>query len=260
MNSCKTIELYNEFKLGDNVFGIIILNKIKDYIIDNDIIIKYYCNESWHKQIKEFVVCDNIIIEDINKKTQKSVNCWIGSKEFVHNFYDTKISYNDFYVLFANELYKKIDIPKEITKIEYEDFDLKYRYEKLNDIYKDVDILFINSMGTSNQYNDYLNDKDKWEKIIKKYNSKGKIVTTQKIDDVNCTTDMELSVKDIASISTNCKYVVAINTGPLVGCLNGYSLENVKKWIIFDTQIIPYSYPTFIHTNNAMDIIKNIKI
>ena len=48
MNSCKTIELYNEFKLGDNVFGIIILNKIKDYIIDNDIIIKYYCN--WTNQ------------------------------------------------------------------------------------------------------------------------------------------------------------------------------------------------------------------
>ena len=72
--------------------------------------------------------------------------------------------------------------------------------------------------------------------------------------------DFVVSVKDIAAISTRSKYIVAINTGPIVGCLNIYSLDYVKKWIIFDICIVPYSYPTFVSAQDEMDIIKNIKL
>jgi hypothetical protein len=48
------------------------------------------------------------------------------------------------------------------------------------------------------------------------------------VDDIACTLNEGLTLKDIAAISGHVKYIIAVNTGPLVGCFNKMAFENVK--------------------------------
>ena len=50
----RTIKLYNEFHLGDQIFNFILFYNIKTYLEKNEIFIDYYCNGSYHNQIHEF--------------------------------------------------------------------------------------------------------------------------------------------------------------------------------------------------------------
>ena len=84
-------------------------------------------------------------------------------------------------------------------------------------------------------------------------NNNYKIVTTKKIENINCTLDDNLTVKDIAALSTNVKYIIAINTGVIVGLFNKYTLNNVEKVYIFD-RLLHYSYKNFYKINNLSDI------
>ena len=85
-------------------------------------------------------------------------------------------------------------------------------------------------------------------------NEKYKIVTTKKVDEkILCTRDDNLRIKDIGSISTRVKVVIAINTGPIVALYNKFTLMNVKKFYIFADNIY-YSYPNFEMKKKITDI------
>ena len=96
-------------------------------------------------------------------------------------------------------------------------------------------------------------DENKWENAIQFLNSKYKIITTTKIKNINCTMDDNLSVKDIAAISTKVKVIIAVNSGVVPGLLNEYTLMNVKKFYIFDNRTY-YSYPNFENKKKLSDI------
>jgi sensor c-di-GMP phosphodiesterase-like protein len=67
-------------------------------------------------------------------------------------------------------------------------------------------------------------------KTKKKY----KIVTTSKLHDIHCTLDDNYTIKTIAAISTQAKIIIAINTGPIVGIFNEFTLNNTKKIYFID--------------------------
>jgi hypothetical protein len=56
--------------------------------------------------------------------------------------------------------------------------------------------------------------------------------------------DDNLTIKDIASLSTKAKVIIAVNSGVVPGLFNIYTLTNVKHVYIFDDRIF-YSYPNF---------------
>jgi hypothetical protein len=90
--------------------------------------------------------------------------------------------------------------------------------------------------------------------LSEKYN----VVTTNKIKDILCTHDNNLSIKDIGSISAHVNYIIAINTGPLTVCLNSYALNRVKKWFEFDIRM-PFNYGKNWYINKSFEeIIKEI--
>ena len=62
-----------------------------------------------------------------------------------------------------------------------------------------------------------------------------------------------LTIKDIAALSTNVKVVIAINTGVLPGLLNIYTLTRVKKFYTFDNSEY-FTYPNFERKNRLIDI------
>jgi hypothetical protein len=248
----KVYHLHNSYHLGDNVFNFILFYMIKDYLEKNNVKIYYYAKTEYLNQLKDFVSSKNIILSSLELKPKSSIETWVNEEYFNCKHGDQKMpmNFNKYYITFFNNVLKKLYINIKILKFYYSDIDLIRRYDNLSEKYKQVDILVLNSIPLSGQY-DY--KKDEWDNYILNLDKKFKILTTTKVHNLICTTDDSLNVKDIAAISTNVKVIIAINSGVVPGLLNKYTLQNIKKAFIFDTRCY-YSYPNFENRNNINDI------
>ena len=221
----KIIEVDNHHHLGDNIFNFIFFNEIKEYIESNNIIINYYCYEQYHENLKDFNCSENIkIIACGPHPDEKSHILWQG-KGTPHSFY-----YEDKLCNMFNEFLKKFEIPIRVNKLEYQDNDLFQRFDNLDDKYKNIDILMVNSKPRSGQiaYN-----KNEWDSFAIKLSKKYKIATTQKVDDENVLSLDDFSVKNIAAVALKTKKIIGIDTGPLIPLYNTDILDNVENVYIF---------------------------
>ena len=252
------INFLNVYHLGDDVFLMIYLYNCKQYIIDNNITINYYINSQYIDQIKEFICCSNINILDIINAPHDAINTWIGSSNYeLHHgtMGNLDKAFNEFLAKFLSQVGSVAGLPP-MLEFTYTDENLLTRYNGLKDRYKNNEILIINSNPQSFQY-DYEANKSDWIAMINKLSEKYKIVTTNKIENIACTMDDKLTIKDIAAISTSVKYIIAINVGPLVGCFNTYSLNNINKWYIFDNRV-GYSYPNIYMNKSFNEILDDL--
>ena len=148
-------------------------------------------------------------------------------------------------------------IPRHINLFYYKDRNLVDRYlflsKQHNKKYSNIDLLILNSEPKSGQYQ-YI--KSDWDNYIKKVNKHFKVVCTTKVDGINCTTDDNLSVKDIAAISMKAKVIIAVNSGVVPGLLNKYTLNNVRHAYIFDNRC-KFSYKKFENRNQISEISIN---
>ncbi len=250
--------IYNKYHLGDNIFNMILFNKILPYLKENNYKIYYYCLKQYHKQVEEFIKDKEYII--LKELTDKKIGleAWINNENLIKKYeLQNKIGFDRYYMYFFNILVKKMNIPYYIQDLMYKDDDLIYRQDKLlkenKNILEDLNILIINSEPLSGQYK--YNKKD-WLNFILYLSSKFKILTTLKIDDkIPCTMDFNYSCKDIAAISTKVDYIISINTGPFVGCYNEYTLKHVKKIYIFVDNLKFEHYKISVH-QNILDLYK----
>lgn len=244
--------IYNKYHLGDNVFNFIMFYHLKKYIESNNILIYYYCKQQYISQISEFNCSNNILIQNIDEgMPNNSIELWQNNRkigvtfEITHNKAKQhnckRVNYNLFYKIFFNKFLKKIHMPVQLDYFYYTDHDLLVRYEKLHDKYKNIDLLILNSEPLSDQYK---YEKHIWDGMIYLYSQKYKLVTTTKVDDILCTMDNNLTIKDIAALSTKVKVIIAINSGVVPGLLNEYTLQNIKQVYIFDDRCF-YSYTNF---------------
>jgi hypothetical protein len=245
---------HNEFHLGDNIFNMILFYNLKKYIEHNNILIYYYCQSKYLNQVIEFIPSKNIHLFSIDKKPKNSLQIWVNNKYFGYNHDNTdnqKISFNKFYINFFNIVLNKIFIPIKLTNLLYFDTDLLNKYENIHEKYKNIDILILNSEPLSGQYN---YNKQEWDNYIILLNTKYKIVTTTKVNDTTLSTmDDNLTIKNIAALSTKVKIIIAINSGVVPGLLNSYTLINIKQFYTFDDRCF-YSYPNFISKLKITDI------
>ena len=243
----KIINFKNCYHLGDNIFAFIYLYSIKDYIMSNNIKINYYLCGDYIKpyidDLKDFMKIPNVEVISDKPPPEDATDTWIGAA-LGSSIDDYGIVQNEYFVKMFSDIGTKLGLPT-IDKLEYTDEDLLKRYNNFDEKYKNCDILFINSQPASGQYN--LNsNKEKLNELIRSLSKKYKVVTTEKVDDIPSTRDGNLKIKDIGAISTHCKYVIGINTGPIVGCFNTYAFKSVKKWIIFnENKYWTLSYPNF---------------
>jgi len=245
----KIIHMHNEWHLGDNVFNFILFYNIKDYLKENDITIFYYAQPYYLRQLKEFIPNKHVALFEIVAKPENSLQLWYANPNLGYTI-KTHCSYNKSYVTWFNKVLEGLVIPITINKLSYTDPDLLYRYENLNDVYKNLDILVVNSNACSGQFT-YC--EKNWAYCINKLHERYKITTTKKIENVLSTTDADLTIKDIAALSTKVKVIIAINTGVVPGLLNIYTLTNVKKFYTFDNQRW-YTYPNFERKDRLIDI------
>ncbi len=249
----KVYHLHNSYHLGDNVFNFILFYLIKDYIETNNIKIFYYAKKEYYDQLKEFISSENISLSFLETKPNNSIEIWIDDILFDNRSIIQKKPgcFNEFYKTFFTEVLKKLSIPIAISRFYYEDTDLLNRYNNIHDKYKNFDILILNSQPLSGQFK---YNKSQWDNYIINLNTQFNILTTTKVnDDILCTMDDNLTVKDIASLSTKAKVIIAVNSGVIPGLFNIYTLTNVKHVYIFD-RIRFYSYPNFENKQNITDI------
>jgi hypothetical protein len=220
----KIIEIQNTNHLGDSIINFIFFNKIKDYIESNNITIHYFAREKYHENIKDFNCSKNIKIIPWTPETNKEIHIMWQARSR-HAFYIEDKLCNMF-----NIFTKKFEIPIEVKIFEYEDKNLFERFEKLDDIYKNVDILMVNSKPLSGQIK---YDKDEWDTFAIKLSKKYKIATTQEVNDENVISLSEFSLKNIAAVALKVKTIIAIDTGPSIPLYNKDILDNVENFYIF---------------------------
>jgi GR25 family glycosyltransferase involved in LPS biosynthesis len=243
-------------RLGDALFCMIYFFNIKDYLETNNIQINFYIRSNFLNDIKEFT-SKNINFLDIDKKPSENItDFWVGNSHEGLNLNELNPTkcWSIFLTHVLSYIGKTINLPP-IKEFSYMDPTLLEIYNNLDNKYKNVDILIINGKPTSNQLN---YKEDEWNIFCKKLSLLYNIVTTDKIDDIKCTRDDNLSAKKIAALSTNVKYIIGINTGPIVGCFNTYTLSNVKKWYVFDNAT-QYTIPNFIMNKPFNDILNDLK-
>jgi hypothetical protein len=235
-------------KLGDSLFVMIYLYNIKEYLENNDIHINFYIRSNLLNDIKEFSSSKNIHFFDIDEKPSTNLtDVWVGNCPN-----QDKSCWAVYLVNFFKYIKYVMKLPS-IKEFSYTDPDLLDRYKSLDDKYKNIDILIINGQS----YSGVPYDKDKWDSFIKDISKKYNIVTTDKVENIKCTRDDNLSIKNIAAISTSVKYIIAVHTGPLIACFNTYALKNVKKWYIYPGHH-PFKLPNFIMDKPFEDILNEI--
>lgn len=249
----RVINMHNLHHLGDCIITLIYLFNISQYLIDKNIIVNFYIDKSNIYQVNDFNSMSNVKIYDISLKPENSIDTWLGINE------DRSIPYNEWLCKRFSGIGRELSLP-EISKFTYIDTNLIERYAKLDNIYKNIDILVINSASRSGAYD--INSKRKeWNNMIKILSKKYKLVTTEKVESIICTRDQNLLIKDIAAISTHVKYIIAVHTGPLLGCLNEYTFNNVKTWYIYETQQPKpnlFSYKNFKFNIPFYEILQNL--
>ena len=249
-NYTRAYHLDNPYGLGDSVFNMTLFNLIKEFIIANDVLICYYVKKEYIYQLTQFInyeLTNHVKLFSLDKKPQQSIELWIENPYFGYTFSNNvkkeKVHYNDFYLHFYRHVLQKLTINANIQSSLYSDNDLLVRANAIPPEYKSVDILILNSVPCSGQYN---YNKNTWDKYIQNLNSnsKLKIVTTTKVEGVLCTFEQKLTIKDIAALSTQAKVVIAINSGVFPGLLNVHTMESIKQFYIFDKHCC-YSFPRF---------------
>ena len=253
----------NLLHLGDCIYSFILFYNIKDYIEKHNIIIYFYCLDIHIRQVKDFNCSNNILIftQHHIPTDVKVYDLWIGSPEYSYNWYSnieepTIIPYDVFFCKYYNNFLKIVGIPIEIEKFIYEDNELFTRCEKINNItnnkYLNIDFLINNSTPRSEQVEYDINI---WEHFIIQLSKKYNIVTTQKVDNIKCTRDDNLTVKDIAAISLNIKNFIAIESGVMSGLYNKYITENAN--VVYNLSKYDYhacSFSNFNIKNNIEDL------
>jgi hypothetical protein len=194
-----------------------------------------------------------MVLHTFDKKPEHSIGIWLLDN---HNGKKSVRSYDEYY----EEMYKRLlnymglnNLGIDTSFYQKEEYLLDI-YEKLPDKFKNVEILFINAEPQSVQF---AYNKKRADAIAVELSQHYRIVTTSPVNEqIPCTFTDGLKLQDIGAVSTHAKYIIGVNSGPLIPCLNYYTKQSVKKWIFVShdrfTQI-PYRR---IHDyNNLSEIV-----
>ena len=220
------IQMKCDHHLGDNIINFIFFHQIKEYIEQNNIFIHYYCGSMYVSNISEFNCSKNVIINPDIIIGYPMYNMHQASGNI------QKSCGEDTLCGMFNTFLNSYSIPIMVSTFEYIDSNILERFELLDNIYKNVDILVINSSPRSGQYH---YNKPEWDTFITIISKKYKTAVSEKIqNNDNATLSLEsMSVKNIAAIATRVKIIIAINTGPFIPLFNTHILDNVQQIYLF---------------------------
>lgn len=241
-----------EHHLGDNIINFIFFHQIKVYIEKNNIIIQYYCWDVYVKNVSEFNCSGNITIFPINLHNIHSIR--VPEIYDMHQGSGTiqKSCCEDTLCGMFNKFLHAYRIPITVSTFEYIDYNVLDRFELLDDVYKNVDILVINSSPRSEQYH---YNKPEWDTFITILSKKYKVAVSESLqnDDNLAISLANMSVKNIAAVATHVKIIIAINTGPFIPLFNSHILDNVQQIYLFGGNTIKKTRK-IVHVSHITDL------
>ncbi len=223
---------YNKYHYGDSILNLKFFYNISDYLREHNIKIHYYYNDSYIKnrdELERYVNKDAMVLHTIDEKPENAIELWLA-----HNHAGKRAT--DSFDEYFQGVYKRLlnymgigHLGIDTSLYQKEGYLLKI-YDKLPDKFKNVDILFINAEPHSGQF---IYDKKRADAIAVELSKYYKIVTTSPVNEqIPCTFTDGLKLQDIGAVSTHAKYIIGVNSGPLIPCLNYYAKQSVKKWIL----------------------------
>lgn len=237
----KNIVFQSETHIGDCFLHAHYMRKLIE--TNPEITINFHLMEKHKKQVSEYINdIPQITIKDYDISPSNAFRGWVGQFGIPRIPFDLNVLRLESY----KKLSHKLGVVSPLNTIE----DLLFDNPKLqsDDTTVGYDILLINSEPLSNQTNyskteyiDFVNDCK---------NKNYSVISTSKIDDVPCTMDSGMSIMDIGKLSTKCKSIVGINTGPLITCLN---IWNTKK------PIVSIDSNCYLNSFKNVRIVNNIK-
>lgn len=229
----KTFHFYNRFHYGDNILNLKFFYVNAKLLKEKGIQIHYYYDNIYIKDVKElerYVDPAVVHLHPLSEKPESAIELWMGTPI-------NDISHNDFDKYF-HEFYKQIlkhlelaDLPVDTSLYQKEEY-LLHIYEKLDPKFKDAHILLLNSIPNSGQFKF---NQEKMNNLADRLSKRYKVVVTSPVGNIPCTLTDGLKLQDIGAISTHVKYIIGMNSGPLIPCLNSHTKASVKKWILFDS-------------------------
>lgn len=244
----RTIFCHNSQHLGDCLQSIHFLIKSSQI---NDVTFEFNCNENYFEELRFLI--RNHKINILKEKENESIDLWIDSFNKHKNYQEhanleckAKDQAKTF-LLHWQDVSKLINIKCPFVKKE----NLIYDEEVLNENCsheEHYDYLIINSRPLSGQCHIY--SEEKFKNLANKLIENHKVITTQKIENIPCTTDYDLNVIEIGKLSKNVKNIIAVNTGPLHLCMNKWTVEKINFKIIVATTNYGCTSETFEYGSN----------
>ncbi len=234
------IHVHCSYHIGDSILNLRYILHIYDEIKTNKHI-NYYLKSEYIPQLQDWVENTSIQLRPLEEKPENSFEMWMATNKLPLDNMSFEPFMKQLYFQFKERfnIVKPLDTPE--NTMYFPDKTLKKRYEELPEKYKNIDVLVINGACRSEQC-DNEGYKKQWPEVCRYLHSKYKIATTEKIEDIPCTRDDNLTLKDIAAISTHAKYIVGTHTGPTTGCYNSYALQNVKQWFFLRIPPVQHEY------------------
>ena len=240
LKQLNTVYTHINYHLGDNLIHV---NYIKRAARKNPKIkFIHYAKKSYIKDLKLCIgKMENVQILPLRKRPFFSVDSWKNYGGYWGQ-HPHKNDFVKFHLNFFEILSKKLDIENPIQCRNDLIFESDVFVENLKK-YENYDILIVNSKPLSGQF---IYEEQEFNRLILSLAHKFKLITTQKVKNLPCTTDYQMSVHDIGTLSLSCKYHLMISTGPSWVVLNDYNLNNSKgiflllqnEYIDFEEKII----------------------
>lgn len=256
-----TFHFFNPYHYGDNILNLKFFYNHDSILRECDITIHYYYDTRYNSNTVEllrYVKPETVHLHDLSKRPADAIRLWMGDKINDITYYSFETYYNMFYRRIGNIL--GIPLVRLNTSLWQQEDYLLELYDKLDDKYKNVDVLIINAKPFSAQCRDMSADLQYLAEFLVK---KGyKVITTSPTTNSSIPATMNdgLTMQDIGAISTHCKYVVSVFTGPLNPLFNTYTRASVQKWFMITMMGVEFLFSginnTFMYDANISPIFE----
>ena len=229
------IKTYMQWHLGDNLIHLHFLRKLSEKYPELEF--QHALNPAYIGQCAE-VTEDNskiILTPLLPGQNPEGLDGWKGAGGFFFS-HEKKYQFGALYLDLFAKLSKDMGLstPFKTTS------DLLFDYPAI--VKKQpagrYDVLLINSKPLSEQFKTY-NEND-FIDLARTLRNKGlSVITSQKMDEFDCTLDTQCSVTDIASLSLRAKYFIAVCTGSMWPSINVFNQDTHQfKIILNDHEIV----------------------
>jgi len=255
VDNVKDKQLYhfhNSYHIGDCIMGLRFLYNLRYILIEKNMCIVFYYDDHKigdnKKELLRYCYLNTIILKPLHLKPAISYDTWMGRSVNGIEHTSWSLWHEATYTKILKHLH--IDNPTITTSLWQEEDYLNSIYESLPEQYHNIDILIINGKSRSGQYTRDRNELDALSVFLNKTHN---IVTTRKVENVNCTLDSDLRLQDIAALSTRVKIIIAVLSGPICALYNTLTKSSVKRWFMLVTN----GQQHYIHNDIDYEMITN---